>query len=50
MTFVGELLNYSLLIIQFVETDKFLNGKFTWYGFDVMIYLGKTRAERKLST
>ena len=45
----GEFLNYALLMIQFVETDKFLNGKFAWYGLDVMVYLGLDRAERKLT-
>jgi len=45
-----ELLNFALLLIQFVETNKFLNGKFAWYGLEVMVYLGKERPDRKAGT
>jgi len=45
-----ELLNYAFLLIQFVETNKFLNGKFSWYGLEVLVYLGKDRLERKIGT
>eukprot|EP00092_Neocalanus_flemingeri_P010764 GFUD01011593.1.p1 GENE.GFUD01011593.1~~GFUD01011593.1.p1 ORF type:complete len:526 (+),score=111.55 GFUD01011593.1:72-1649(+) len=44
-----EILNYALLMIQFVETNKFLNGKFSWYGLEVIDYLSLSRNERKLS-
>jgi len=44
-----EILNYALLLMQFVETNNFLNGKFTWYGLDVMNYLGLPRHERKMT-
>ena len=46
----GELLNYAFLLIQFQETNKFLNGKFSWYGLEVLVYLGKDRLERKIGT
>ena len=35
----GELLNFILLVIQFDMTDRFLSGKFRWYGWDVVSYL-----------
>ena len=43
----GELLNYALLIIQFAETDKFLNGKFAWYGYDALDYLSSGKEQQK---
>ena len=43
---LGEILNFALLLIQFVETDKFLNGKFAFYGLDTIKYLSLTRAEK----
>ena len=39
-------MNFALLLIQFVETDKFLNGKFAFYGLDTIKYLSLTRAEK----
>ena len=43
---LGEILNFAFLLIQFVETDKFLNGKFAFYGLDAIKYLSLTRAEK----
>ena len=43
---LGEILNFAFLLIQFVETDKFLNGKFAFYGLDTIKYLSLTRAEK----
>ena len=36
--FPGECLNYILLGVQFFLTDMFLNYKFSWYGWDVIVY------------
>jgi len=33
-----EFLNFSLLGVQFLLTDKFLNNKFMWYGWNVAQY------------
>jgi len=33
-----ECLNYILLGVQFFLTDMFLNYKFSWYGWDVIVY------------
>ena len=43
----GELLNYTLLLVQFVQTDKFLNGHFSWYGTDTIAYLSLPHGARK---
>ena len=43
----GELLNFILLAIQFDMTDKFLSGKFSWYGWEVVSYLSMTEGERE---
>ena len=41
------MMNYILLIVQFVETDNFLNGKFATYGYRTLKYLSLTAEEKK---
>lgn len=42
-----EILNFVLLGFQFLLTDKFLNYKFRWYGYDTMVYYSYTLEERR---
>jgi len=44
---VCETLNFLLLFLNFWATDQFLNGKFKWYGLDVMQYYQMSVPERK---
>ena len=46
LLFVGEFLNFSLLGVQFFLTNKFLNNKFTWYGWSVIKYYSWSHKER----
>eukprot|EP00092_Neocalanus_flemingeri_P099278 GFUD01126655.1.p1 GENE.GFUD01126655.1~~GFUD01126655.1.p1 ORF type:complete len:393 (-),score=96.88 GFUD01126655.1:179-1357(-) len=41
-----EFLNFSLLGLQFLLTDKFLNNKFMWYGWSVVQYYSWSRKDR----
>ena len=43
----GELLNFFLLALQFDLTDRFLSGKFSWYGYETIMYLRMSKAERE---
>jgi len=42
-----EILNFILLGFQFLLTDKFLNYKFRWYGYDTMVYYSYSLEERR---
>ena len=42
----GELLNFLLLGVQFLLTDKFLHNKFMWYGWSVVQYYGWSHEDR----
>ena len=44
-----ELLNLLLLIINFSLTNKFLNGKFSSYGWDCLNYYRLSRDEQKFA-
>ena len=44
-----ELLNVLFLFLNFSFTDSFLNGKFRWYGWDVISFYQLTREERRVS-
>ena len=35
------------MAVQFDMTDRFLSGKFSWYGWEVVSYLSMTEGERK---
>eukprot|EP00092_Neocalanus_flemingeri_P088590 GFUD01111948.1.p1 GENE.GFUD01111948.1~~GFUD01111948.1.p1 ORF type:complete len:292 (+),score=79.07 GFUD01111948.1:73-876(+) len=41
-----ELLNFILLGIQFMLTDRFLNDKFMWYGWEVVDYYSWSHRDR----
>jgi len=41
-----EFLNFLLLGVQFMLTDKFLNNKFMWYGWNVVTYYSFSQEER----
>jgi len=41
-----ELLNFLLLGVQFLLTDKFLHNKFMWYGWSVVQYYGWSHEDR----
>jgi len=43
---VCELLNFLLLGLQFSLTDKFLNDKFQWYGWEVATYYSYPYSQR----
>ena len=45
-SFSGEFLNFILLGLQFFLTNKFLNDKFTWYGWRVIQYYSYSTKER----
>lgn len=43
-----ELLNIMILFFNFYATDKFLQGRFWYYGIDVIRFMMLSKAERKL--
>ncbi|XP_040572044.1 innexin inx2 [Lepeophtheirus salmonis] len=47
--FCCELLNYLILLFNFWATDLFLQGKFRYYGWNVLQYYLMTKAERENS-
>lgn len=46
---ICEILNYILLVTNLILTDKFLQGRFLSYGWDVIQYYQKTPKERRIS-
>lgn len=45
---ICEALNVTILYLNFFMTDAFLQGRFWYYGLDVLRYYQLSRAERKL--
>ena len=41
-----EFLNFFLLGVQFTLTDRFLNNKFQWYGWEVVHYYSFSYRDR----
>ena len=41
-----EILNVGMLVINWISTDRFLNGEFHTYGLDVMHYLSLGTSEQ----
>ena len=46
MFFGCELLNVAVAAFNFWLTNKFLEGKFTWYGYDSLNYLMMNETEQ----
>jgi len=46
---VCEFLNVAMLYFNFYLTDTFLQGRFKYYGWDVMMFYQKSRREQKVS-
>ena len=44
---IGEIMNYVLLLVQFIQTDNFLNHKFIDYGYKAIEYMYMSYEERK---